>query len=103
MFVIGLAEDFLVATSVLQCRRAAALLCCRDVLIVLLKAQVPQVCSPEEVQRSLVQLELRAYIIQTMERNHGRHNETLSNDSLSNQGSARYASRVSGYAKNVLG
>ena len=68
MFVVGLAEDFLVATSVLQCRRAAALLCCREVPIVLLKPQVPQSSSSEEVLRSLVQVEVRVYIIQLIER-----------------------------------
>ena len=67
MFVVGLAEDFLVAASVLQCRRAAALLCCREVPIVLLKPQVPQICSPEEVLRSLVQVEVRVYIIQMLQ------------------------------------
>ena len=68
MFVVGLAEDFLVAASVLQCRRAAALLCCREVPIVLLKPQVPQICSPEEVLRSLVQVEVRVYSIEIVER-----------------------------------
>ena len=67
MFVIGLAEDFLVAASVLQCRRAAALLCCREVPIVLLKPQVPQICSSEEVLRRLVQVEVRVYIIQILQ------------------------------------
>ena len=67
MFVIGLAEDFLVAASVLQCRRAAALLCCREVSVVLLKPQVPQICSSEEVLRRLVQVEVRVYIIQMLQ------------------------------------
>ena len=67
MFVVGLAEDFLVATSVLQCRRAAALLCRREVPVVLLKPQVPQICSPEEVLRRLVQVEVRVYIIQILQ------------------------------------
>ena len=67
MFVVGLAEDSLVAASVLQCRRAAALVCCREVPVVLLKPQVPQVCSSEEVLRSLVQVEVRVYIIQMLQ------------------------------------
>ena len=67
MFVVGLAEDFLVAASVLQCRRAAALVCCREVPVVLLKPQVPQICSSEEVLRSLVQVEVRVYIIQMLQ------------------------------------
>ena len=67
MFVIGLAEDFLVAASVLQRRRAAALLCCREVPIVLLKPQVPQSCGSEEVLRSLVQVEVRVYNIQILQ------------------------------------
>ena len=67
MFVVGLAEDFLVAASVLQCRRAAALLCCREVPIVLLQPQVPQCSSSEEVLRRFVQVEVRVYIIQILQ------------------------------------
>ena len=67
MFVVGLAEETLVAASVLQCGRAATLLCCREVPIVLLKPQVPQSSSSEEVLRRLVQVEVRVYIIQILQ------------------------------------
>ena len=70
MFVVGLVEDVLIATSVLQCRRAATLLCCREVPIVLLKPQVPQISSSEEVLRSLVQVEVRVYSREIILRHH---------------------------------